>query len=428
MVVGIVFLTTAPKDTLIRTGSLSAVRAAISPGASRLTSGYKELAAELRFGLRQQGVNPAWRDNASKRLESLKRQGLDAKRVAELRAMLMKLAVGGETGARAAREQRKTCDSAPLPVFTHPFTDLEKIKALNPIGGIGGGSPGRSYIGVKDGAEAPLYAPMSATLRTIVYADRGAGYGEYGLIFEAGCGIEIMFDHMDSLSDALKPYAPKGAAASSQVQTGQRLAVQVRAGELLGHTNGTDLAHTFDFFVLNYNKKNSFLNPKRWEWEQALYATCPYDFFTPELRAQYYDKLGKPTDTGLMKTTTCGNPSHDVSGTASGGWFKATSTDKRGEYLAIARDYNDVLLAYRKDGDAFASRKDVQTGAPYFRLTDTSPRKYPADIKVGDEVCYSDRQQWAFIKLISATELTLARGTGTCPANLPSAKAEIWIR
>src|SRR3989344_8662816 len=54
------------------------------------------------------------------------------------------------------------CTSNSNPVFTHAFTDLSMIDALNPIGGIGGGSPGRSYIGVKEGMEAPVYAPVDA--------------------------------------------------------------------------------------------------------------------------------------------------------------------------------------------------------------------------------------------------------------------------
>jgi len=389
---------------------------------------YKSLSAEIDMGLRQSGVAPTWRDYALKKVETLKKQGLDAKKVAELRAKIAKLSVGGETGGQAYARYTETCASSSLPVFTHAFTDLEKIKALNPIGGIGGGSPGRSYIGVKDGMEAPLYAPMNATLHTIVYADRGAGYGEYGLIFEAGCGVEFMFDHMDSLSDTLLPYAPKTAATSSQVQNNQRLRIPVKAGQLLGYSDGTDLAHTFDFFVMNYGKKNKFLNPARWEWEQALYATCPYDYFTPTLRAQYYNKLGKPTDTGIVKASTCGNPSHDVAGSIAGGWFKSGSTDKRGEYLAIARDYDSVQIAYRKDGDAFASRQNVQAGVPYFRLTDSSPAKFPAEVKVRETICYQDGQSFAFAKLISEKELALVRGNGICPAEFPETGTEKWLR
>lgn len=406
-------------------GDYAAVSASITRATEKKTDdAYAKLLSDIRSGLRESGVSPQWRDDILKRLTALQKRGLSSKKVAEAKKLIAQLNVGGETGAA-----RKTsnCDPKKSVVFTHAFTDLEKIAALNPIGGIGGGSPGRSYIGVKEGMEAPIYAPMAATLRAIIYADRGAGYGEYGLIFKAGCNIEFMFDHIDRVSDKLKKYAPKTAAANSRVP-GAEVNVRVEAGELLGYTNGTDLAHTFDFLVTNYAKKNQYLNPKRWEWEQARYSVCPYDFFTPELKAQYYAKLGKPSDTGLIKARACGDPTHDIAGTASGGWFKGTSTDIRGEYLAIARQYDEVMVAYRKDGDAFASREDVQRGKPFLQVTDMSPGKYPADIKPGDSICYSGNNQWAFIRLDSATQLSLAKGSGECPAEFPTSAAETWER
>ncbi|PIR84032.1 hypothetical protein COU18_01335 [Candidatus Kaiserbacteria bacterium CG10_big_fil_rev_8_21_14_0_10_51_14] len=320
------------------------------------------------------------------------------------------------------------CTSNVNPRFTHSFSDLSTIDALNPIGGIGGGSPGRSYIGVKEGMEAPVYAPLDAILQTIIYVDRGAGYGEYGLLFRVSCEVTILFDHIDRLSDKLKPYAPATPAASSKTQDGKELNLQIKAGELLGYSNGTELARTFDFLVINYAKKNAYINPKRWEWDQALYGTCPYDYFTPDLKAQYYAKLGKPSDTGFIKADSCGNPSHDVAGTASGGWFKGDSTDSRGEYLAIAHEYNDARISYRKDGMAFPSVQDVQQGNPYLNITDFSPQQFPEDITPGESVCYEGNGMWGYIRLDSEMQLSLAKGSGACPSAFPDSQADTWIR
>lgn len=320
------------------------------------------------------------------------------------------------------------CTSNSNPVFTHAFTDLSMIDALNPIGGIGGGSPGRSYIGVKEGMEAPVYAPVDAVLKTVIYVDRGAGRGEYGLFFEASCEVEILFDHIDRLSEKLGTYAPAIPSSSTKTDDGTHPRVRIRAGELLGYTNGTELARTFDFLVTNYGRKNSFINPKRWEWEQALYGTCPYDYFTASLRAQYSAKLGKPSNTGFIKADSCGNPSHDIAGTASGGWFKGAGTDIHGEYLAIAREYAGVQIAYRKDGMAFASMQDVTQGNPYFDMTDLSPERYPGDIRPGESACYSDNSRWAFIQLASETELLFASGNGACPTDFPEQNADAWLR
>jgi len=396
----------------------------------KVTDAYKRLVAEVQSGLKQKGVSPDWRDGEMKKLETLRKQGLDAKKVAEVRTLIARLKVGGERlGANPSDAATGKCVSQIAPVFTHHFAEIDMIAAFAPIGGIGGGSPGRSYVGVKPGMETAVFAPMDAILQKIVYVDRGAGHGEYGLYFKASCEVEFLLDHIDRVSDNIKKYAPTKLANSTQIGEGAEPDLPIKGGELLGYTDGTELARTFDFLVMNYGKKNSFLKPARWEWEQALYGSCPYDYYTPALRPVYYERLGKPSDRGLIKATDCGNPSHDVAGTASGGWFKGASTDKRGEYLAIARDhYSGVQIAYRKDGQAFANARDVQTGNPYFNLTDTAPSKYPADMKPGDSACYSDGKQWGFIKLLSATELSFAKGIGACPPEFPASGTETWIR
>lgn len=398
-----------------------------STAQQKLEKSYKKLLDEIKSGLKKQGVSPQWHASILTKIRALEKQGLSAKKVAELRALANKLPVGGTTRTGFAPNATGNCTSNKKPVFTHAFTDLSKIAALNPIGGIGGGSPARSYIGVLENEEAPVYAPTDATLRAIIYADRGAGYGEYGLLMNVSCEIEILFDHIDRISERLQAYAPKTAATTTRGNAKQ-LSVPIKAGELLGYTNGTDLAHTFDFLVTNYGSKNNFLKPGRWQWEQAIYGTCPYDFFKPELRSLYYEKLGKPSSQGLLRASSCGNPSNDIAGTASGGWFKTGSTDLKGEYLAIARQFNDVQIAYRKDGQAFANPSNVQSGKPYFNLTDQSPEKYPADIKKGDTVCFEGSGLWAFVQLISDDELSVARGTGSCPAGFPAEQSESWYR
>ena len=419
---GILYFVDAPTQR----DSLLAASAGSTKNISAAEREYSKLLSDIKFGLKQKGVMVKWRDDLLKRLEKLRKSGLSEKKVKEAKALIAQLRVGGESSGPQARSSG-SYDRSKAVVFTHAFTDLSKINAINPIGGIGGGSPGRSYIGVKEGMEAPVYAPIAATLRALIYADRGAGYGEYGLIFRANCDIEFMFDHIDSISEKLKKYAPKTAAANSKVP-GAEVSVKVAAGELLGYTNGTDLAHTFDFLVTDYSKKNRYLNPKRWEWDQAIYSVCPYDFFTAKLKAQYYAKLGKPAGTGFIKAATCGDPMHDVAGTLSGGWFKGTSTDKKGEYLAIARQYDEVTVAYRKDGDAFNTREDVQKGRPYLNITDMTPGIYPEGVLPGGSICYSGNNMWTYISLTSSTSLKLAKGAGECPAAFPESGAETWIR
>src|SRR3990167_2694959 len=82
------------------------------------------------------------------------------------------------------------------PRFTAAVTELDKIDAFGPLGGVSGGSPGRSYIGIKKGNEVAVYNPGEAVLETIVYARRGGAEtpGEYGLYFKAECDITYLLD------------------------------------------------------------------------------------------------------------------------------------------------------------------------------------------------------------------------------------------
>src|SRR3989344_3794312 len=72
----------------------------------------------------------------------------------------------------SGESREENCQSGEIPKFEAEFTDFEKINAINPIGGIGGGSPGRSYIGVIKGTETPIYSPTDMILENIIYAKR----------------------------------------------------------------------------------------------------------------------------------------------------------------------------------------------------------------------------------------------------------------
>lgn len=321
--------------------------------------------------------------------------------------------------------QEGNCQTGEIPKFEAEFTDFEKIEALAPIGTITGGSPGRSYIGVKNGVEVPIYSPTDMVLENIIYAKRPGSdkAGEYGLYFRIGCNVTILFDHLDRLSDRLKKSAPEKPTETSRVEN-PPVNLEVKKGELLAYTDGTPQAHTFDFLLIDRSKPVTRINPKRWEWEQAIYSQCPYDYFTASLKEEYYAKLGITSFAGLESTNNCGSSSHDIAGTISGGWFKGTSTDIKGDYLAIAKEGTRVDVAQRKDGDF----KDG-VGSGESKIRDYSPKVYPEDVKVGSEVCYHDQNQnrWVFVKLVTEENLSVARGTGSCPIS-SSQSAEVWER
>jgi len=329
------------------------------------------------------------------------------------------------------------CRSGSIAKFDTEFTDFEKINAINPIGGIGGGSPGRSYIGVVKEVEVPVYSPTDMILENIIFAKRPFdpltsitktdSKGEYGLYFRLNCDMTLLFDHIDRVSDRIMTVAPKEPSESSRTDNNPPVNIEIKKGELLGYTNGTPQARTFDFLVIDRSKPATHINPKRWEWEQAVYAQCPYDYFTDELKEKYYAKIGevieKSTGREFTPSGTCGQLSYDVPGTASGGWFKGESTDTKGDYLAIARQAispKRVNVAVKKDG-LFDSDSVIRVD---------SAEVFPDEIKVGDEECYQDSNQnkWAYIKLVSEKELSMVRGSGSCPSTFPESAAEMWER
>ncbi len=316
-------------------------------------------------------------------------------------------------------DMKESCVSNPQPVFTHDFTDLSKIEALGILGGAVGGSPGRSYVTVKKGEKVPVYNPMDAVLETIVWADRGSGQPEYGFYFRASCEVIYLLDHVEEISDDLKDLRPEKPASSTATQFGSQPNVLLKAGQLLGYTDGTPQARTFDFLLINKNKPTFHINPARWKWEQAVYADCPYEYYEESMKKQYFDLLGIPIEGGkLLKATDCGSPSADVVGTLSGGWFQGESTTEKGKRVMFEQQFNSMEMSIREAGSI-----------RNFSLKQFDPLITPNKVTPGMTVCFQGYENnWVYINLISDTTLNLTTGTGQCPSSFPSSQAEIWIR
>lgn len=312
------------------------------------------------------------------------------------------------------------CVSNPDPIFTHYFTDLSKVDAIGILGGYGGASPGRSYVVVKKGNEVPVYAPTDATLETVIYAPRGPGsQPEYGFYFRASCEVTFLLDHIDRISDELENMAPQKPAESSRTELGSQPNVIIKAGTLLGYSNGTPLARTFDFLVMNKARPASHINQSRWQWEQALYGVCPYDYYRQALKEEHYAKLGTANEIEFIPEKICGSPSQDRSGTGRGGWFKNDSTDLKGEFLGIGQNSNLIQLVIRRDGNIVYRLDDYDV---------SESKKKPDELKTGESTCYAGNNSWVWIKLEREDTLFFAKGQGVCPGAFPATQAEIWQR
>lgn len=323
-----------------------------------------------------------------------------------------------ENPKSAINSATKTGSNCP-PFFTKDFTDVSKIQAFQPIGSITGASRGRSYVTIEKGQTVPVYLPVDATLFAVVYAYRGptAPAPEYGFWFKFDCNYTLLLDHLDSATEAMKQYAPKEAAHTSAFDS--NVSVPLKAGTLLGYSDGTPQARTFDFLVMNQSHKATYINPARWQWDQSLYSVCPYDLFTSDLKAKYYQKLGVPTNSGLNQTKNCGQVSYDIAGTISGGWFLTPdATDMKGEFVLVG-EIDKVVYVVNK-----SSSEDRIAG-----VNDYYPPKLPQDVKVGETVCYtSGSRSWFYLKLIDVTTLQTSFGTGSCPGSFPTTNKKTFHR
>ncbi|MBI2337653.1 hypothetical protein HYU95_00560 [Candidatus Daviesbacteria bacterium] len=303
-------------------------------------------------------------------------------------------------------ESKKGCKSDKNPVFKGELTDRSKILFIRPLGDTQAPFSARSSIVVKEGTEVPIYNPTDAALEEVTQKD-----GKYQLSLRTSCEVTYLLDRLDKVSETIKP---------------QTL---IKKGELLGYVKAETQDSSFDFMVSNTAKPVDHINKKR--WEKDLDAQCPYEYFdnrnANNLKRDYIAYNLVHNDNVIQKvwnkeqgvaSIPCGDLSHDIPGTASGGWFKGESTDIKGDYLSINKYLSTVQISIRKDG------KLVEA------LTDYSPDVLLPDLKPGKTACYQDVNQnkWIIVKLMSDEKLSVAKGNGGCPAQFTQEVSDIWER
>lgn len=193
------------------------------------------------------------------------------------------------------------CISNPYPVFTNHITDMSKVSYVVPPPTMGSGPSLKthSYIGT-NGVRVPIYAPMVMTLKG------GSHYvgGPYGFDFRVSCEVTVRFGHITDPVDSIKKLLPSEPKSDSRTQ--ELSPVSFAAGELIGYTTGTDAAGNWDFGVYNSATSNRYANDPNWNNSTVVTtAVCPFNYFTPNLKAEYAAKFN-PTILG-------GNPPHGES-------------------------------------------------------------------------------------------------------------------
>ncbi|MEK6825471.1 MAG: hypothetical protein AABY00_01660 [Nanoarchaeota archaeon] len=326
-----------------------------------------------------------------------------------------------ENSVSAKKEE--ICISNSNPRFTSPFADIAKLTFISRYGNNGFNNPGsqtRSYVSVKEGESTPIYAPVNATITKIYFSDKNYTEffkkeyirPEYRIDIVVSCEVFIAFDHIVSLSDKLKTYAPQTPAPGKN--DGVVVSIPVQAGEIIGYTSGSFPGRAFDFLVLNRAREAQRLNSARWDTDNSRYIGCPYDYFPENLKQQYLSHIEE-----IKGIRDCGPTVKEIPNTAAGYWFQGNATESKGPRFGIAETKNFVSWILIKDNESPKEYRDNNGQFPSL-----------AAITEGKNACYfdSNRKVYLYLKMLPNDKLAIVSGEGSCPASFPEEKAEVWER
>lgn len=182
------------------------------------------------------------------------------------------------------------CVSNPKVEFTNDFTEVDKIKSVEPTIITPGNSRHRAWLNISAGKVA-VYAPVDSELVNGVYKN-ARGALDYDLHFQVSCEIWYLINHVTEPVDKIKKAFPKTPQTDTRTNAPLKEPVKVKAGELLGYTTGTPLAHNFDFGVFDLNHFNEDLPADEGsKYGKELNFICPFDVLPQEIKAAYYKKI-----------------------------------------------------------------------------------------------------------------------------------------
>lgn len=193
---------------------------------------------------------------------------------------------------QAPAPPKPSCTSNPNPVFTNMLADPGMITNIIPPPtnrNVGWHLTTHSYVDTRAESPAPLYAPVDMELID------GAHYpgGPYYLDFRVSCEVTIRIAHVTNPAQKIKDALPQ-EPVNTEMEVIPPIAV--KAGELIAYSGGPPhtLNNGFDFGAYHAAKPNRYASssdPKVVQSRIYTTAVCPYDFFTPELRAKYREKF-----------------------------------------------------------------------------------------------------------------------------------------
>ena len=182
------------------------------------------------------------------------------------------------------------CVSMPKVQFNQDFTNAEMISSVEPTIITAGNSRHRAWLNIRTG-KVPVYAPVDSELVNGVYKN-SRGAVDYDLHFQVSCEIWYLINHVTEPVDKIKKAFPSVPQTDTRTNPPFANSIKVKAGELLGYTTGTPLAHNFDFGVFDLNHENKDLpSDGGSKYGKERNFICPFDVLPPNLKKIYYSKI-----------------------------------------------------------------------------------------------------------------------------------------
>lgn len=186
------------------------------------------------------------------------------------------------------------CVSNPSPKFTHDLTETDKIFKVTPNSLIASKNQDRVFLWINKNLtdRVPIYAPVEADLVRGVYKiSKSVATIDYDLHFQVSCEVWFFINHVSNPVEKIKSLFPSQPVSSTNNLTWVKPPLHFKAGELIGDTTGTAQAHNFDFAVFDLNHKNDLVGSGASNDPRFKNFVCPFNFFPPDLKSQYYQKL-----------------------------------------------------------------------------------------------------------------------------------------
>lgn len=318
-------------------------------------------------------------------------------------------ACGGDENDDTPIAMECATGSNPNVNFTHAFTDLGAIAHIEPLGEIqiGHNFSAHTYVFIKpEVTEVPVYAPVDMDLVNVTFDGT-----DYQLMFRASCEVVLRYGHITNpVSEIRNAVTSQGIGLFDSRTPSLR---SIAAGALIGTTSGTIQAKSFDFGVYHAERELTFLNNDRFHpVETFKYASCPYDYYTSDLKNQMFGLFGpKP----LAQPLNCRGPRGKL-GTIAGPWFdteEVFSMPYHGQ-----TEFSPLLIATALDGTVKIVRG---TESEVHRIS-SGNATYADPEMVSTEHCYelSAGGYFYFQLQVDGTLRVVRETSGVCPAEFPA--------